>query len=98
MIRYEVTVAVREDLRERFARYFRTTHIPEILATGCFTDIRFEQDDEGRFRTVYHAATRADLDRYLTGHTAHFRADFQRHFPEGAVPSRAVWHELQAWS
>ena len=97
MLRYEVTVAVFEDLREAFKRYFVTKHIPEILATGCFLDIRFERADSGAFRTVYHAATRADLDRYLGTHAAHFRADFASHFPEGVTPSRENWTEIQAW-
>jgi hypothetical protein len=98
MIRYEVIVAVREDLRERFERYFVETHIPEILATGCFLDIRFDRADSGAYRTVYHAATRADLDRYLAAHTAHFRADFVKHFPEGVAPSRENWTEIRSWN
>ncbi len=97
MIRYEVTVLVRDDLREAFERYFIVRHIPEILATGCFLDIRFDRADSGAFRTVYQAATRADLDRYLTEHTARFRADLARDFPEGITPSRENWTELKAW-
>ena len=97
MIRYEVTVHVREDLRDRFEAYFITKHIPEILATGCFLDIRFDRADSGAFRTVYQAATRADLDRYLTEHTARFRADLARDFPEGITPSRENWSEVRAW-
>src|SRR5262245_24498185 len=97
MIRYEVTVAVREELRAQFEQYFVTKHIPEILATGCFVDIRFDRGDGGGFRTVYHAATRADLDRYLREHTARFRADFSAHFPEGVSASRENWTEINEW-
>ncbi len=97
MIRYEVTVLVRTDLRDAFERYFIAKHIPEILATGCFLDIRFDRADSGAFRTVYHAAVRADLDRYLTEHTARFRADLGRDFPEGITPSRENWTELRSW-
>lgn len=97
MIRYEVVVTVRDDLRERFEEYFRRKHIPEILATGCFVEIRFDRSDGGSYRTVYHAATRADLERYLAEHTARFRANFAAHFPEGVTPAREVWTELQAW-
>jgi hypothetical protein len=97
MLRYEVTVTVREDLRERFEAYFTATHILEILATGCFTDIRFDRSDGGAYRTVYHAATRADLDRYLHDHAPHFRADFAAHFPEGVTPARENWTALAAW-
>lgn len=98
MIRYEVTVVVREDLRAGFEAYFVSKHIPEILATGCFLDIRFDRGDGGAFRTVYHAATRADLDRYLDEHTARFRADFTAHFPDGVSASRENWTEVQSWT
>ncbi len=98
MFRYEVTVSVRDDLRARFERYFADRHIPEILATGCFVDIRFERAESGVYRTVYHAASRADLDRYLTEHTARFRADFLQHFPDGVTPSREIWTEIGSWA
>jgi hypothetical protein len=98
MLRYEVTVQVREDLRGPFEAYFVSKHIPEILATGCFTDIRFDRADSGSFRTVYHAATRADLDRYFKDHAAHFRADFANHFPEGVSPSRENWTKIRSWT
>ena len=97
MLRYEVTVTVRDDLRARFEEYFTSRHIPEILATGCFTDIRFDRSDGGVYRTVYHATSRADLDRYLQVHAASFRADFATHFPEGCTPSRENWTALAAW-
>ena len=97
MVRYEVTVTVREDLRPAFEAYFVETHIPEILATGCFADIRFERSDAGAYRTVYHADTRADLDRYLSAHTARFRADFVAHFPEGVIPAREQWTEIRSF-
>ncbi|HJU83652.1 MAG TPA: DUF4286 family protein [Holophagaceae bacterium] len=97
MVAYEVTVSVREDLAEPFERYMRDKHIPEILATGCFTRIRFEQASPTLFRTRYEAASRADLDRYLGGHTAHFRQDFLAHFPEGCAPSREIWDPLQVF-
>lgn len=98
MIRYEVTVAVHPDLAAEFESYFVAKHIPEILATGCFLDIRFERADSGAYRTVYHSANRGDLDRYLAEHAARFRADFLRHFPDGVTPSRENWTEIRTWN
>jgi hypothetical protein len=97
MLRYEVTVTVREELRARFEEYFVAKHIPEILAIGCFSDIRFDRSDGGAYRTVYHAATRADLERYLQQHATHFRADFAQHFPEGVTPARENWTAVAEW-
>lgn len=97
MVHYEVVVEAAPEVAARFEEYMRGKHIPEILATGCFTDIRLQRGDGGRFRTVYSAETRADLDRYLADHTAAFRADFNMHFPDGVSAAREVWTDLEAW-
>lgn len=98
MVSYEVIVDVDKEQMEPFEQYMRRKHIPEILATGCFTRIRFERASITRYRTCYEAETQADLDRYLTDHTARLRADFMAHFPTGAVPSREIWSAIQLWS
>jgi len=106
MIRYEVTLDVAgegplatldAELAERLETYMRWQHIPEILATGCFADIRFDRAGPLRFRTVYHADAPADLDRYLAEHSPRLRADFAAHFPHGVTATREHWVELQRW-
>lgn len=98
MITYEVQVEMRADLAESFASYMLDKHIPEIWATGCFQSIVFEQAGPAQFRSRYQAATQGDLDRYLTGFTAAFRADFLAHFPDGAIATRCHWSEMKRWS
>ena len=95
---YEVAVDVEPPLVERFERFMRETHIPGILATGCFREIRFDRATATRFRTVYVASTRADLERYFAQHTARFRAAFAHEFPMGAAPTREVWGTVQRWT
>lgn len=97
MVSYEVRVEVREDLVPDFERYMRDKHLPEILATGCFTAIRFEFEREGVFRSRYEAASRDGVDRYLNEHAPRFREDFTAHFPDGCTVSRAVWDTLQVF-
>lgn len=97
MIRYEVVLDVDPQLVPGLEDYMRGKHIPEILATGCFLDIRFERAGEGRFRTSYHAATPADLERYLSQHTAGFRASLIQYFPRGVTAIRETWTELESW-
>jgi hypothetical protein len=98
MIAYEVRVTVREDMMEAFVFYMRRKHLREIMATGCFQAIRFERADEFVFRTRYEAASRADLDRYLQHHAAHFRADFMVHCPEGCTVTREVLETMESFS
>ena len=106
MIRYEVTLDVAgegalatldAELAERLETYMRWRHIPEILATGCFAEIRFERSSPTRFRTSYRADSPADLDRYLAEHQAAMRADFAANFPEGVAATRETWVEVQTW-
>jgi hypothetical protein len=97
MIAYEVTATVEDSLVGRFERYMRETHIPEVLATGCFQAAVFARSSPGRYRTSYVARTQTDLDRYLERHTAGLRVDFATHFPEGVSLSREVWGTVQRW-
>ena len=94
-VSYEVTLDIDPALLDAVIRELIDSHIPAILATGCFRAIRLEQDETGRIRTRYEAASRADLDRYLAEHTGRFRAEFMARFPTGVRPSRALWRELE---
>lgn len=91
MISYEVTVAVDPALEARFDDYMTKTHIPEVMATGCFLAARYYSEGDRR-RTVYEAADQETLDRYLTVEAARLRDDFAAHFPAGVTVSRETWH------
>jgi Domain of unknown function (DUF4286) len=96
-VTYEAELTCEPHLASALEAYMRGRHIPDILATGCFRSIRFERAGPTRFRAAYTAATRADLDRYLTDHTAPLRADFLAHFPTGVTVARAEWEMVQCW-
>jgi hypothetical protein len=96
MVIYEVTAVVEPERAAEYEQYIRR-HIPDLLATGCFTRASFEKAAPGRYRVRYQADMREDLDRYLRDHASRLRADFSRHFPSGVEISREVWETLQAW-
>lgn len=97
MISYEVTAELDPARAEAYERYMRETHIPEVLATGCFRAATFARAAPGRYRTCYVAATQADLDRYLDQHASALRADYAAHFPSGVTLTREVWVTVEAW-
>ncbi len=97
MLRYEVTLEVEPVLAESVVQYMRRTHIPEIGATGCFLRIRLDRATETRFRTTYHAATAADLNRYLAEHAPEMRTRFTRRYPSGVTATRETWEEQATW-
>jgi hypothetical protein len=97
VIRYEVTLECSESTAPALEQWMRNSHIPEMLATGCFVAIHFDRGD-ARFRTVYQAATPHDLDRYLQHHATTMRGRFHDRFPDGVAVSRDTWEQLQSWA
>jgi hypothetical protein len=98
MIIYEVTLQVEPSLASTVERYMRTRHIPEIFATGCFRQIRFDRASPARFRASYQAESQVELDRYVHDHAPKLRAEFQRDFPQGVTMTREVWTQQEVWS
>lgn len=97
MIIYEVTLQVEPGLAPRVEEHMRRSHIPAIVATGCFRQIRFSQASPARFRTSYQANTQADLDRYLRSYALKLRAEFQAEFPTGVILTRETWVQREVW-
>ena len=97
MIHYEVTLECSDSTAPALERFMRNTHIPEVLATGCFSAIHFDQA-EGRFRTVYQASSQQQFDRYLTDPAETMRARFRDEFAVGVAVSREVWNQVQSWA
>jgi hypothetical protein len=91
-----VTALVDAGRVTEYEEYMRR-HIPDLLATGCFTAASLEKAVPGRYRVRYEASSQRDLDRYLRDHAQRLRADFSKHFPSGVTISREVWQTLQVW-
>lgn len=94
-VSYEVTVTLSDPaVADRFVPWMLNHHIPAVLATGCFLGAELGQLEPTVLRTRYLAASRSDLDRYLSDHTALLRADFDREFGTVARATRQVWRTL----
>lgn len=94
---YEITAVVRADLVEKYEKYMRERHIPDLLETGCFRAACFTRSEGNRYRIRYEAHDEDALDRYLKSDAGRLRADFLDHFPEGVELSRNVWEVLEIW-
>jgi Domain of unknown function (DUF4286) len=97
MIIYEVTTDVAPTSIAVYEAYMRNTHIPDVLATGCFLYATIARSIPGRYRIRYTATSMDVLDRYLSVHAAQLRDDFANHLGSGVQVSREVWSELQHW-
>ena len=71
MIIYNVTVKVDHAIAAQWLGWLKKEHIPDIIATGCFTHATIlhliEADDkEGiTYAVQYHATDKALYDRYI---------------------------------
>jgi len=94
---YEVTAVVESELADGWERYMRARHIPDVLATGCFTGASLARASGGRYLIRYHLATRAELERYLAQAAPALRAEFAAHYPGGVALTRETWELVQEW-
>ena len=71
MIIYNVTTKVHDSIQNEWLAWVKETHIPEILATGCFTDAKILKlmeidDSEGpTYAIQYHAESKALYNKYI---------------------------------
>lgn len=71
MIIYNVTVKVDHSITEKWITWLKEEHIPDIIATGCFTQAAIfhllEADDaEGiTYAVQYHAPNKLLYDQYI---------------------------------
>jgi hypothetical protein len=97
MIIYEITAAIRADLVEKYEKYMRERHIPDLLETGYFRVAHLTRSAENRYQIRYEAHDQPALDQYLKNDAERLRADFLEHFPEGVTVTRDVWEVLEVW-
>jgi hypothetical protein len=98
VITYEITAAVEPALAERYERFMRERHIPDLMATGCFVGADLTRSAPGRYRVRYEAPTREALDRYLREHAERLRAHFTQAFGAGVQVAREEWEHLEHWT
>lgn len=89
MIMYNVTINVDESIHEEWLRWMKEVHIPDVMATGMFTEnriCRIEAFEQGgiSFAIQYIAPDREYYDRYQEEfapklqkeHTARYQGKF----------------------
>jgi len=97
VITYEITTTVREDLIDAFETFMIGRHIPDLMATECFSGANFSRSESGRYRMRYEAHDREALDRYLNKHAATLREHMKETFPGGIEITREEWEVIAAF-
>ena len=79
MIIYNVTIKVEPAIAETWLQWLLDEHIPDVMATKCFTDYRvvrlIEVDDTDgpTYAIQYNAYAKSDYNRYIEIHAEEMR-------------------------
>ncbi len=71
MFIYNVTIKIQEAINEPWLQWLKDEHVPEVLATGCFTNATIVRllevdDSEGpTYAVQYIAESKALYNRYI---------------------------------
>ena len=85
MILYNVTSSLDAAIADDWLAFMRTSHMPEVLATGCFIKYQLlrlldEEDGGITYAAQYYALGLEQLEAYQTHFAPALRADMDRHF------------------
>ena len=76
---YNVTIKIQESIKENWLHWLKEEHIPDIIATGCFTHAAILQllevdDTEGpTYAVQYFAESKGLYNAYIEKHAAEMR-------------------------
>lgn len=100
MILYNITYTVAHAVEEDFVAWMRGTHIPDVFATGLFTDHKFYRllnsaDDEStNYSIQFFAESTAKLVEYERKFAQELRIKPQIRYGEKAMAFRTLLQEV----
>ncbi|HAI19198.1 MAG: hypothetical protein CMP05_07930 [Xanthomarina sp.] len=103
MIIYNVTLNIEENIHDEWLNWIKE-HIPQVLATGKFTDAKLtrvlvEQDIEGfTYSIQYRAKSREDLEAYYQHHADRLRQDGLKRFADKMLAFRTELEIIDEYS
>jgi Domain of unknown function (DUF4286) len=102
MLLYNVTVAVDAPIAEEWLAWMKGTHIPEVMATGCFVrnqitrlldPIQPDSTDE-TFAIQYYCESPEMLDTYLNEYAPALQKDHATRYAEKFAAFRTILEVL----
>ena len=96
MIIYNVTVKVDHSIADDWLSWLQQEHIPDIIATECFTDARIlrllevDESDGITYAVQYHANSKALYNRYIKQYSNEMRNKSTEKWGDKFVAFRSV--------
>lgn len=101
MIIYNITTKVDHTISEEWLQWQKEIHIPEIMATGFFSEHRIykllEHDDETGtiFVTQFYCVSRVNYDKYILQSAAQHRKQTFEKWGDKAVSFSTLLQNVQ---
>jgi hypothetical protein len=96
MFIYNITTKVTWTINEAWLAWMKHTHIPQIMATGCFTDHRFvklletDESEGPTYATQFYAASLDDYNRYIDLYAPALRKDSASNWGDQSIGFRSL--------
>jgi hypothetical protein len=95
MIIYNVTINIDESVKTDWLEWMKENHIPDILATGLFTEAKMSRilaEEAGglAYSVQYTARNNADLEKYEAEHAPALQADYREKFGQNTASFRTI--------
>src|SRR4051812_43070313 len=95
MFIYNVTVHIEKDVEEKWVKWMKETHMPDVVKSGCFIDSQLlkvwgPEDLGPTYSAQYKFQEMADIERYQKDFAAGLQAEHKIMFGEAASAFRTV--------
>jgi hypothetical protein len=100
MILYNITFTVSNEIEEDFVQWMKSTHIPDIFATGLFTDHKFfrllnsPDDNVTNYSVQFFAENTKKLIEYESKYAHPLRYETQARYGEQAIAFRTLMESV----
>lgn len=101
MIFYNITISVESTIKEDFLQWFLDEHLPEMLATGLFFDVKINKqllpEPEGleTFTFQFMSKNFEDYEQYIEEHSVAMRNKFPDKLKERFQTTRTVTEPIK---
>ena len=101
MIVYNVTSKVTWEIHDAWVKWMLEEHIPEVVATGCFTSahllklLESDEEDGPTYTAQYFAETKEQQEEYVQQHAAALRQKVFDKWGNRTIAFRSIMEVVQ---
>lgn len=99
MIVYNVTVKIEKDIQTDWESWMKETHIPDVLATECFTDAQLrrlliDEEDGITYSVQYRTKSMDEIHHYQKNYASKLQQEHKERYEGRYVAFRTLMEQL----